>query len=455
MRRWMPLSPSIFTPSRRLGSRFLSTAIHDVTRFNIQSRSTGSINLDFYNTSTLPSSNTLLLYLPPYSTTSPDQGFQPPSFCQDYPTAVINYRWAGFSPFHIHTTTSPQSSSSTYLGWPTPLHDVFEAYSWILSNLESLGYEQMDIFVYGSYLGASLATSLALTECYRDNPVAIRGCIAYNGIYDWTMSLRDNSNHRTRTERFIDGGLGEASGWQETMSHLPPTPSRDADYHLMERNIEQLFGLPQHVFDTFASPCLLFHSPSLLVPPDFDSSAISISSLSKVYPSIQHKALKTISSQMERIRGSPRPYPPQGSRLLIPETLLLYTEPPQRLRSHRKRDRGRTFKDQAMRLAEYMRQAVKFRPKQMPNTDDKEEQQMGILEGGDGEEGAREEGEGEGEAVVPEPSKEEMKLREDIVQTYRVQVNPEMGELGDDGNVLATEWLENFALKPPPDDRNS
>ncbi|KAI1631716.1 hypothetical protein F4809DRAFT_630992 [Biscogniauxia mediterranea] len=464
MRRWTPLSPSMFTRSCRLGVRFLSTAIHDVERVKVRCGLSGSLNLDLYNTAKLSSSNTLLLYLPPYSATSANEAFQPPSFCWDYPTAVINYRWSNFSPFRFPDTTSTSASKpfeDTSLAWPTPLQDVFRAYSWIRSYLHSLELAQMDIFVYGSYLGASLATSLALTECYPRKPVSVRGCIAYNGIYDWTTSLYDNPNNKTWVYKVMPGRRRK-----RVVKHLLPTPSRDADYHLMERSTKKLFGQPQHLFDPFASSCLFFRYPGLLVPPDFDASAVSVATLSKVHPNLQHNVLETMSAQMQGVTGYRQDYPPRNSNLMIPDTLLLYSQPPERLRlveNHRKRDYGRTFKDQATRLATSMQESIKFKAKPPRGMAQAAKQQMvatqmvaaqvvgenGEIVGENGEV-VGENGEvveREREVVVRDP------LREDIVRTKCVDVSPEMGELGSEGITLVTEWLDNFIYKPPPDDR--
>jgi len=47
---------------------------------------------------------------------------------------------------------------------------------------------QRPILVYGSFLGATLATSLALTESFasKNLPTRIAGLVAKNGVYDWT-----------------------------------------------------------------------------------------------------------------------------------------------------------------------------------------------------------------------------------------------------------------------------
>ncbi|KAI0602105.1 hypothetical protein F4775DRAFT_538300 [Biscogniauxia sp. FL1348] len=447
MRRWTPLSPSIYARSCQVGVRFLSTAVHDVQRVSVRCGLSGSLNLDLYNTAKLSSLKTLLLYLPPYSATSANEAFQPPSFCWDYPTAVINYRWSNFSPFRFpdSSKSAPISFEDTYLAWPTPLQDVFKAYNWVLSYLESLELEQLDIFVYGSYLGASLAASLALTECYPHQSVSIRGCIAYNGIYDWTTSLYDNPINKTFVDKVTPEGRRN-----RVVKTLLPTPSRDADYNLMERSTRQLFGQPQHLFDPFASPCLLFRTPGLLVPPDFDASAVSVATLSKVHPTIQPRVLKTMAAHMQRVTGYRQDYPPRNSKLMIPETLLLFSQPPERLRSvenHRKRDHGRTFKDQAARLANSMLESIKFKPKPARGTFNKEARQQMEVPQGVAEKGGVTEG--EKEAVTSEPSKE------DIVRTKCVDINPEMGELGSEGNTLVSKWLEDISFKPPPDDRFS
>src|SRR5690348_7668693 len=58
-------------------------------------------------------------------------------------------------------------------------------------------------YIYGSYLGASIAAGLALTESHvpaLSRPMTIRGLIAHNGIYNWTMFLPDHPIHKLRAK---------------------------------------------------------------------------------------------------------------------------------------------------------------------------------------------------------------------------------------------------------------
>ncbi|KAI1496672.1 hypothetical protein F5X99DRAFT_399529 [Biscogniauxia marginata] len=427
MRRWMPLSLSISARSRQPRARFLSTATREVERVKIRSGSSGSINIDLYNIANLPSSDALLLYLPPYSVTSPRDAFHPPSFCLRYPTAVINYRWSGFSPFRVPNTSSFGSPGKDgkhrkkYLGWPTPIHDVLNAYTWILENFRPPDHARKAIYVYGSYLGASLASSLALTESYLHRPMTIRGCIAYNGIYEWTRCCPDHPIHKIKRR------IKTEHGYRSVVKFRPMTPSWDADFHTIEQNIEQLFGDPQHLFDPFASPCLFFYTPGLLAPPSFNVSATSIPSLRKTYPDLKDETLISIGAMLNNSKSSKLVYPPPDELRGTPEMLLLYTKTPNtqklRVKRHRRPSPGRNFKDQAERFSAAIRDQIKFEDSGGPEDwEDWEEPEK-----------QREEKEREEEA---------MRLREQLSQVHRVGINPEMGELSGEGDELAATWLE-------------
>src|SRR6478735_1991499 len=138
----------------------------------------------------------LFIYLP----SAPSTNSQPapiPRFLQGKPVASINYRWNSFD-------QEEANSSSVDDVWPTPVHDTFFAYQWLVENLSPEGLKRRDIYVYGSHLGASLATSLALTESQPHKPFAVRGLVSYNGIYNWTMFFPDHPvNHPGKYARKI------------------------------------------------------------------------------------------------------------------------------------------------------------------------------------------------------------------------------------------------------------
>ena len=189
-----------------------------------------------YNVSALHNpSSPLIVYLPPTGThlrsshpSVPRYLFHPLASL-----ASIHYRWN--IPSSPSSPTSLDDSISQYITpppspkllssdtsfatypFPTPLHDVLHAYSYFLQTLlpqysqtppsfssptssltgtrrtlyspsSTTKITQRPILIYGSYLGGTLATSLALTESFasKNLPTRIAGLISKNGIYDWT-----------------------------------------------------------------------------------------------------------------------------------------------------------------------------------------------------------------------------------------------------------------------------
>ncbi|EAQ85220.1 hypothetical protein CHGG_09234 [Chaetomium globosum CBS 148.51] len=206
-------------------------------------------------------SSPLIILIPPISQPRPGAVAPVPGCFHDYPTAVINYRWQ---------LTEEEEPPEIPLHWPTPLHDVNFGYSWIMENLGS-GTDPRSAprpaYVYGSYLGASLAAGLALTESHvpiRSLPMTIRGLMAHNGIYNWTMFLPDHPIHKAKpvpnTKRknnyplytSHDGATEEEGIFSDLKAHAPT-----------------LFRDPSNLFDPFASACLFFQTAHLHVPDDF------------------------------------------------------------------------------------------------------------------------------------------------------------------------------------------
>lgn len=329
----------------------------------IQSRETIS-NLrvsSLHNIAKVSSSDPLLVYLPPYSTAFTAKPAQLPVFMQRQPTAVINYRWAGFTAFEAEdllTQSRADEEEDTHLSWPAPIHDAAKAYDWIVENLGPSTYTRRDIYLYGSYLGASLATSLALTETHPHARTGVRGCVAYNGIYNWTMFLPDHPAHRLPR-------LRSALRVLEEILSRPDDPA----FRELRRRAEALFRRPDNLFDPFASPCLFFHTPGLLVPPSFDASAFippttSLAGLSMLAAEDEAHAAEAL-AVAKPPRKSALVFPPRKSTLKIPETLLLHSTPPPlppsllRRRQRRKKEYlGNSFAAQAEELAALMRRSV-------------------------------------------------------------------------------------------------
>ncbi|KAI2628782.1 hypothetical protein GGR54DRAFT_362860 [Hypoxylon sp. NC1633] len=414
MRRWILRKSLASVGLLSQKPRHLSAFGNDVERVSVRSGSSGTITIDLHNIAKASSPDPLLVYLPPYSTASSDKPVRLPNFIQRRPTAVINYRWVGFSPFGAEDLSASGSvgqsgeQERSHLSWPAPIHDTARAYDWIVENLGPSTYTRRDIYVFGSYLGASLATSLALTETHPHVRMGVRGYICCNGIYNWTTFLPDhpiNKMPRLRSMHILEEILARPD---------------DPNFQQLRQHAEALFGRPDNLFDPFASPCLFFHTPGLLVPPSFDASALPppapLLTVGDEFVSLDGAPGLSMSNTLPR--KSPLGFPPRAATLKIPETLLLHSTPPPlppslyRRRQRRKKDYpGNNFKAQAEDLARVMRRSIdKIELKERSKWDDD-----------------------------IEAWKDEAARR---VQIYDTGPNSGDFELGTKGEELAAAWLE-------------
>ncbi|ORY62547.1 uncharacterized protein BCR38DRAFT_410944 [Pseudomassariella vexata] len=371
MRRWLQarISRVAYPPWSRAGPRHSSTvsSSREIERVSVRCGSAGSVYVDLHNLDKVTSSHPLLVYLPPYSSPAREEISEVPGFCRNYPTAVINYRWAGYGPYHGANALSAPSQEAESdailppLTWPIPVHDTLQAYSWIIENLTPPTYARRDVYVYGSYLGASLATSLALTESYPHEPVSVRGLVAYNGIYNWTTFLPDHpANHQSagRPTNVLEDVLGQ---------------SADPIFQELKQHVQALFGDPTHLFDPFASSSLFFESPGMWVPRDFTSPNLPAAA-SLPTAGLPEKDMAEITDRLVTImvdkppKQSPLTFPPRGFTLELPESLLLHTRPPGRSsfaawKGRRQQNQKRSaaanhFAAQAEELAALMRRSL-------------------------------------------------------------------------------------------------
>ncbi|SPO04905.1 uncharacterized protein DNG_07590 [Cephalotrichum gorgonifer] len=321
---------------------------------------------------TSPSSSTS-----PLSQHYPPQPPPPPSsppILHPYPTAVIHYRW---SP----ALSDPADDLSTPLRWPTPLHDVSFAYAHLTRTLCPPHPSRRPIYLLSSHLGASLATSLALTESRPHVPFAVRGLAVYNGVYNWTMFLPDHRVHRAspkktkakkstkprrRNSGGEDGDDSHGGGACAAMRHL-------------ESSIPDLFPRAAHLFDPFASPSLFFRTAGLDVPSSFTRSEALASQIDRLASASSLSAEASGADDDLTLASPPPPaprraalvFPPRHTTLRIPETHLLYTTTGRgsgRRRSAAKR--GNTFEAQALELAELMRRSVEREVRERSQWDD-------------------------------------------------------------------------------------
>ncbi|KAH7312178.1 hypothetical protein B0I35DRAFT_436308 [Stachybotrys elegans] len=320
--------------ARALGRLWPRRFYSSFTQEKVQVRcgSAGFVDITLYNVGRQSPTSPLLIHLPSF----PGSGDALPGFFYRWPVASIAYRWAGGS------------------SWPTPVHDVAFAYAWLAANLAPPGLGRRPVYVYGSYLGASLAVSLSLTESHPHARFGVRGVLAYNGVYNWTMFLPD---HRVN------------AGVDPLKEPLDPPPSHLNDIKDM---MPSIFGSPVNLFDAFASPSLFFHNPGLEVPLSFHLSAEE----SRLLQATENPDFEMYESKPPR--KSHLVFPPRQSTLKIPEACLMHTLPPEAITRRRKAKtaifpQGHTFGAQAAELTELMRRSVeKIECKERSAWDDEE-----------------------------------------------------------------------------------
>ncbi|KAI1662167.1 hypothetical protein F4813DRAFT_384879 [Daldinia decipiens] len=356
MRIWIPSRSLLFAGLRGHRPRRYSAVTSDVERVNIRVGLSGDMTIDLHNVAKSSPQSPLLVYLPPFSTAFTNTPAKLPKFIQGQPTAVINYRWHGFSPFGTRKGAAPASTGEPdkeeffpILTWPAPLHDVLIAYSWIVENLRPDFDEKRDIYLYGSYLGASLAMSLALTESHIEEKIAVRGCIALNGIYNWTRFLPDHPFNNPP----------KPGSKQSSTSKTIVSRSNDPHFQELKQHAEALFVSPSGLFDPFASATLFFYNPGLLVPPNFTTSALSPGASFLANISLPNGVTGKSTLILKHPRKHPLFFPPSTSGLEIPRTLLLYTKPstlpPSSFYEYVGRKNEDSFQTQAQELGWHMR----------------------------------------------------------------------------------------------------
>ncbi|KAK3900764.1 hypothetical protein C8A05DRAFT_45462 [Staphylotrichum tortipilum] len=411
----------------------LSTAKSDsiIEHHTVTCASSGDITVSLHNLHRHDITTPLIIFIPPFAHSGDEPGLRTPlpSCFQDYPVAAIHYRWPLGPP--------PEGDQwSIPLHWPTPLHDVNFGYSWIVDHLGSTSdpsIEPRHAYIYGSYLGAGLATALALTESRLPEPdqsIAIRGLIAHNGIYNWSMFLPDHPIHKlkdkpaTRSKK----AKGKAKAKLPNLLNILP-PDNDAPsvpfeeegvFAELKAMTPALFADPANLFDPFASACLFFHTPNLHVPDDFTTplaapvnawtAAVdnlakgtstpggSESSSSTEEPEPTANEILAKATARAKLLKPPRKgyliFPPRKSPLRIPNCLFLYDTPHEypEGRAHPVTSEN-NFRTQAVELMGLMMRSVDMYElvgQKMPGQEEDDEDD-GFGRGGRGEEGGEEE----------------------------------------------------------------
>lgn len=174
------------------------------------------------------------------------------------------------------------------------------------------------------------------------------------------MFLPDHPIHRTKS-------------FADTLDDLSRTED-DSYFSDLKATMPTLFASPGHLFDPFASPSLLFHNPGLLVPEDFETSALPDSMASAIDALSKSSSLSDDEEdEALAVLKAPRKgylaFPPRQSTLKLPETLLMYKPPPPVPRKTWQARRGRrtaaekqpglnNFETQATELAGLMRRSI-------------------------------------------------------------------------------------------------
>lgn len=201
--------------------------------------------------------------------------------------------------------------------YPTPIHDVLAGYDWVVEHLlkaerAARGPGRGRIAVCGELLGGSLAAMLALTECRALDPHGVCAAVLGNPVADWTamhnLPPTNSDPAAARTAELTSTGKakkkkpGPKDSWAEASSTNVVSPSS------LLKSRGAFFRTPADYFDPFASPLLLFRTPSTEIPPTIDP-------LDELFAE-----LDGIVRLVEKKRKSYRRYPGAGQKLRLPDT---------------------------------------------------------------------------------------------------------------------------------------
>lgn len=189
------------------------------------------------------------------------------------------------------------------------------------------------IGVCGELVGGSLATMLALTECFYTpadlEPQGISALAVGNAILDWTALTPSDT-----TENDSQGGIFH------TIGDFPKDANDESFSGNGLCNIrEAFFPKAESYFDPFASPLLFFRTPTSEIP----NRAVASTEDSLLNGGLEDQSTLVLPAKKRR---SPRKYPPTSSNLLLPWTRVEV-------------GKGCILKDQAVDLIEMMRKSFR------------------------------------------------------------------------------------------------
>ncbi|KAL8666891.1 MAG: hypothetical protein Q9202_001131 [Teloschistes flavicans] len=241
---------------------------------------------------------------------------------------------------HIAYRLSPEKP------YPRPIHDVLAAYDWVRKHLVSVPQnnngspchhnhhhhsQSKPVGVIGELDGASLAASLALTECHDRKAGAIKAAALGNAVVDWSSPFNNS--------KICEGSHHQVFA-RELLALRKKAFARTADR-----------------YDPFASPLLFFRTPAWELVPEpflygFPSSASASSSGSEndskkiAGGAVSSAASKEgVGEELVPKRRSHRKYPPLGSGLRLPMTRIEVGE-------------TSTLREQGLEMAELMQRSV-------------------------------------------------------------------------------------------------
>ena len=209
--------------------------------------------------------------------------------------------------------------------YPCPVHDVLAGYDWVKQNLlpkVSVQDGQPEeaparprLGVCGQLLGGSLATMLGLTECHVGR-TGISALAVNNPTVDWTQLGPPPDNAAGARVAAVESGLDLLSA---EMTKLSISSFRDdaIDIDAVLQLRSSLFPKAQLYYDPFASPLLLFRTPTYDLPSSYLNMFNTEEDLDPSDdPDPPH----------QRKRRFYRKYPPPGLRLEVPKMRIEYGE---------------------------------------------------------------------------------------------------------------------------------
>jgi hypothetical protein len=168
------------------------------------------------------------------------------------------------------------------------------------------------LIIYSSFLGGTLATSLALTESWSsslgDGKMSILGLIVKDGVFDWTrVATSKDPLSNTNQEKVMKYGDGDKI-WKEAW-----------DTQSLHNMKKKLFKEPASAFDTFASPLLFFRTAGISVPKWW------VGEKRDPAPAVDHTLLDGLSlspEEVQELKGVDTPSPIRSSQNQVKEEEL-------------------------------------------------------------------------------------------------------------------------------------